>query len=745
LYPLVKLNEENYEPPEFPPKLKWERLYIDTQETGRILITSEFLEVSDKEPLETPRAKKTILSVPNDIRPHFASHRLEILFWGLRDLKKEKFTPFRNKLVVSIECGKYKISSSITKKKCVNFLNSYKFLDLEIPEETEYAPPMTIKLYQRSDMKKSYVGSAFVPSILLYFCPLMDDKEIKEKEIEFAAMHWESEKIKLTELKEAQPKKKTLFKYKFFKCIENIILFCRKLRKKQPKQLEAGKALEDENFDWWLKYHASKDKSEESKIATFTVYEEELESQPEFSGFTDFLSTFNITTGKSTKKMKLDENVIGKFKAVFKFYKWPLEKENLKTLMGENPEKGILVRYPKNDSIKVLVRVYIIQATNLMPKDVFGKSDPYLILQLGNKKINDRINYVSNRVNVVFGKCFEFKAQFPEDYLLKITVMDHDIGAQDDVIGETYIDIENRYYSKHRASCGLAKQYQKSGYNAWRDMLLPSEILGIICKQSNCDEPVYKEKSVKIDSYEFAITIPEQEPNKKEKQALSVLHRWHEIPLRGFYLVPEHIETRSLYHPSIPGIEQGKLELWVDIFPEDYRYMPPVVDISPRKPTNMELRAIIWNVEDVILDDTSFLFRQKMSDIYVKGWISGLEHDIQKTDIHYRSLNGEGNFNWRFVFPITYILAEHKLVVKKAPSTFDTNPEEEKIPCKLELEVWDNDALFDDFLGSLSLELWSMPRGAKVASMCKLHLLKSDAPRINLFKIRRTRGWWPFR
>ena len=130
LYPLVKLNEENYEPPEFPPKLKWERLYIDTQETGRILITSEFLEVSDKEPLETPRAKKTILSVPNDIRPHFASHRLEILFWGLRDLKKEKFTPFRNKLVVSIECGKYKISSSITKKKMrelSEFLQIFRF------------------------------------------------------------------------------------------------------------------------------------------------------------------------------------------------------------------------------------------------------------------------------------------------------------------------------------------------------------------------------------------------------------------------------------------------------------------------------------------------------------------------------------------------------------------------------------------------------------------------------------------
>lgn len=173
--------------------------------------------------------------------------------------------------------------------------------------------------------------------------------------------------------------------------------------------------------------------------------------------------------------------------------------------------------------------------------------------------------------------------------------------------------------------------------------------------------------------------------------------------------------------------------------------MPPVVDITPRKPTAMELRATVWNVEDVILDDTSFLFRERMSDIYVRGWINGLEFDAQRTDVHYRSLNGEGNFNWRFVFPMTYLLAEHKLVVKKKSTPFDVHPEEEKIPCKLELEVWDNDALVDDFLGALSLELWSMPRGSKVASMCKLKLLKDEAPRIDLFKIRRTRGWWPFR
>ena len=33
--------------------------------------------------------------------------------------------------------------------------------------------------------------------------------------------------------------------------------------------------------------------------------------------------------------------------------------------------------------------------------------------------------------------------------------------------------------------------------------------------------------------------------------------------------MPEHIETRALYNPDKPGIEQGKIELWVDMFPMD--------------------------------------------------------------------------------------------------------------------------------------------------------------------------------
>lgn len=31
----------------------------------------------------------------------------------------------------------------------------------------------------------------------------------------------------------------------------------------------------------------------------------------------------------------------------------------------------------------------------------------------------------------------------------------------------------------------------------------------------------------------------------------------------------------------------------------------------------------------------------------------------------FRSLTGEGNFNWRFIFPFDYLIAEEKIVISR--------------------------------------------------------------------------------
>lgn len=65
----------------------------------------------------------------------------------------------------------------------------------------------------------------------------------------------------------------------------------------------------------------------------------------------------------------------------------------------------------------------------------------------------------SQHLLLFFFRVFEFTVSFPLETELLIRVLDHDLVGSDDVIGETRVDLENRFYSRHRAKCGLALHY----------------------------------------------------------------------------------------------------------------------------------------------------------------------------------------------------------------------------------------------------------------------------------------------
>jgi otoferlin len=199
--------------------------------------------------------------------------------------------------------------------------------------------------------------------------------------------------------------------------------------------------------------HAPKPLPKPKNIATCDIYPHELEAQPEYNYFKEWLLSFPLYRGKKTDDSMEDENrIVGYFKGSIKVYRLPVEK---------GMEPAFAPTLPLNDPIHVLVRVYIVKATDLHPMDLNGKADPYVVLQLGGKKISDKENYVSKQLNPVFGKCFEIECCFPQDSMLTVQIFDWDLVGSDDLIGETKIDLENRFYSKHRALCGLARKYEE--------------------------------------------------------------------------------------------------------------------------------------------------------------------------------------------------------------------------------------------------------------------------------------------
>lgn len=56
-------------------------------------------------------------------------------------------------------------------------------------------------------------------------------------------------------------------------------------------------------------------------------------------------------------------------------------------------------------------------------------------------------------------RSFEIEATFPMESMLTVSVYDWDLVGTDDLIGETKIDLENRFYSKYRATCGISSSY----------------------------------------------------------------------------------------------------------------------------------------------------------------------------------------------------------------------------------------------------------------------------------------------
>ncbi|XP_059210821.1 dysferlin isoform X3 [Centropristis striata] len=684
-------------------------------------------------PHPPPQRETNVFVVPQGIKPVLQRTAIEVLAWGVRNLKSFQLASVSSPSLL-LECGGVTVQSVVIRsmKKKPNFDVNTLILDVRLPLEELYMPPIVIKVIDNRQFgRKPVVGQCSIQALEEYRSSPEEERTAQEEQEE---EQWRRETPHLIS--------------------GEVFIDIDDEEPLVPDQLAdgAGSAIinlstssdslhEEEFMDWWSKFYAST--GEKNKYGTYLergfdtlqVYHQELEKVEGFEGLSDFCQTFKLHRGKSDEAGE-DPSVVGEFKGMFRIY--PLPEDSSSPAPPRHFRK-----LPPNGIEECLVRVYVIQAQGLQPKDSHGKCDPYVKITLGKQTISDHENYIPGTLEPVFGKMFELSCSLPVEKDLRVMLYDHDVLTKDEKIGETLIDLENRFLSRHGAMVGLPKSYCLSGVNQWRDQLSPSQLLLRLCERRNLKKPLYQDDVVHFRGDQYsAADLEEQEVSQRHlgplKERLSLL------VLRRLGLVPEHVETRALYSPLQPDIQQGRLMMWVDLFPKSLGPPGPPFNVTPRRAKKFFLRCIIWNTSDVILDDVS-ISGEKMSDIYVKGWLDGHEHNKQKTDVHYRSLGGDGNFNYRFLFPFHYLPAEQLVVVDKKEHFWSLDKSETKLAPKLTIQIWDNDKFsFDDYLGHLVMDLNHMLRPAKTPEKCTLQLLEQPTDKlVSLFEQKTVKGWWP--
>ena len=163
---------------------------------------------------------------------------------------------------------------------------------------------------------------------------------------------------------------------------------------------------------------------------------------------------------KKNKELTFDVKNYGYFKGLIRISdktEYDSHKEYIQNIIkkynGElPPELTFLTAFDdlgKNVLVKrnVIVRVYVLELNNLARRDTFSESDPYIKILLGDKLlVNEKKKAVKNCKNCKWYQYYDLRIELPGSSKLRLQVMDYDNLFSDDLVGETSIDIEDRYF-----------------------------------------------------------------------------------------------------------------------------------------------------------------------------------------------------------------------------------------------------------------------------------------------------------
>ncbi|NXB89337.1 MYOF protein, partial [Vidua chalybeata] len=691
----------------------------------------------------------------------------QVLAWGLRGLRGAVREPR-----LELQWGEQSLWTPPIQDMATdpNFPSNVFVLTLALPEEERFVPPIRLRLWDRADTdRRLLLGQASVGDLGRYRCHPPRQEQLPGSGRSGSGSH-----TVVSMPGTARPIPARPWCHLSRSCPFLGHLCPPASAPHQDKEDEEEE--EEEERDWWSKFYASmEDKDPKSPRGTngdrLKIYGCELEAVPEFEGLQDFCQTFPLSKPGRAPVPGQHPEPVGSFKVgdpphpvgsrqrggtpgghggvsqgLFRIYPVPEE-------AGAAPAPRCFQRLPPRQPQPCLVRVYVVRAFDLSPRDVTGLSDPYVRVALGKKTLGRRDQYVPNTLEPVFGRCGRVALALSPPGQVAVSPSGWVALAVSFPGWMAHVTVTPRMSGPGSVTPGVGGPCHCHPQGALRGLIPDGSVA--LC-QPGLVPPGRHSLSVGVT--ERGHPPPRHPGAPRERLALHVLNLCE--------LVPEHLETRGLQSRARPGLEQGKVQMWVDIFPTSLGPPGPPVNIDPRKAEGYELRCVVWNVRDTDLGDINLL-GQRMSDIYVTGWLDGLPEQRQHTDIHYRSLDGNGAFNWRFVFAFEFLVAEKLCAIRRKEHVWSLDETLLKVPPKLILQVWDNDKFkADDLLGILELELTRLPRPASSARLCRasprdlsrlsrawLSLARLSrcwcrAPALqrsplNLFRRRRARGWWP--
>ncbi|VBB28074.1 unnamed protein product, partial [Acanthocheilonema viteae] len=619
-------------------------------------------------PLKPPhKTRSSRYAVARSVCPTVKQYTVQILCWGVRDLPRYQLSSVRNPFV-EIQIGDKIARSDVIEdaKRNPNFKRPLIILnEVQLPVNFYYAPPLTFNLYDRRSFgREPHIGICVVQDLAKYINKL---PKCTKRDI----YSWQ--------------------KYDEMLSFEEVY-------EKKVTVVDSEEYFFDDCFiDWWSKYYSSIGESEkapgfaESGIERLRVFTCALEDVSEYCGFSDFLDTF--TFRKMTKEnLETPELRIPRGELKARIF---IRREKMSSECFALP----IVEFP--GVTKCTIRVYIVRAFDLISRRNDGTCDAYISVKCGTKKKKTlRKDYRPSSLNPLFGQMIEMEVEIPMDKNLVVSVMDRHRIFSDNEIGHTIIDLENRLLTQYRATVGLSQQYTIHGPLVWRDQLTPLSILKRHCIKMNYPAPEVLVKGNDVGIMMAGVAVWLSDIENVPPSHVEILGR----PLQRMNLVPEHVETRPLYSAINADSECGRLEMFVDLFPHVVGPIPPPLNISPRRPHAFQLRVAAWSVRNVIL--TKRTMGKPAADIYLKVFLNGSSKK-EKTDVHYRSLDGYGSFNWRFVLDFDFDIWEKKIAIyikkhllsKKSLLLVDPI---------LFVQIWDNNKFRKDgYIGQLALDLLS--------------------------------------